>query len=244
MKKGYFVALSLLLILSACVPKTEDYTPLEKRETAQEIIEEVQQAQEQAREQVREENEAEEQARQEQEQKEAEERTTAPPPQAPIEQVEVKQSKALGLYPLYFMEGDKFRMNFVTVIGDEAPSSYVVATSNLIARTPGNKPTGFSQLDSDIADVTRYNAIVVGNPCNNRVLAKLFGNPFPCDSAPIPDGKGMLRLVEAANGNVALLVVGKTDTHVLAAVNAISRPGFGSVSASEICVQGTSLVQC
>jgi hypothetical protein len=244
MKRGCFAGLALLLLLSACIPETEDYTPLEKRETAQEIIEDVKQAEEEAREQVREQNELEKQAREEQEKKDAEARAAALPPPPGIEQVEVRQSKALGLYPYYFMEGDKFKANFITIIGDEAPSAYVVATSNLIARTPGSKPAGFSQLDSDIVDVTRYNAIVVGNPCNNRVLAKLFGNPFPCDSAPIPDGKGMLRLVEAANGNIALLAVGKTDAQVVAAVNAISGPGFGSVSASEICVQGASLMPC
>jgi hypothetical protein len=150
----------------------------------------------------------------------------------------------LALYPFYFMDGDKFKDNFVTVVGGEAPSSYVVAVSNLVARTPGAKPTGFSMLDTDISNIASFNAIVVGNACNNDVIRRMFGNPSPCDNAPLPEGKGLIRLYEAANGNLALVAAGKTDMQVLSAVNAISSEKLAGVSASEVCVQGQNLVPC
>jgi hypothetical protein len=72
----------------------------------------------------------------------------------------------------------------------------------------------------------------------------LYGNPFPCEDAQLPDGKGRIRLVSSANGNLALVAEGKTDALVVAALNIIGAPEFAGIGGSEICVQGTSLVAC
>jgi len=243
MKKTVIVAVLLGIFLIACVPEPEPYT-LPSRVEEPPIEEQIQQIEEQARETAREKME---EIRRQEEEAQASQSQPAPQ-QEPIVQVKDEQVQAakieLGEYPDYFMAGIVFKSNFITVVGEEAPSSYVVALSNLMARTPGNKPTGFSMLAGEIADISRYNAIVVGNPCNNAVISRIYGNPFPCEDAKLPDGKGLIRLIESANGNVALLALGKTDALVVSAVNAIGKGQFDDIESSEICVHGTSLVTC
>jgi len=243
MKKETLAMLVLVLFIISCVPKPEPYVLPERGENRTDIAQEIAQLEEQAREQAREKIAAEE-ALKEQQQKAAEVQPAKEPPKMEIQSEALKDGTALGLYPGYFMDGESFKSNFVTIVGEEAPSSYVVALGNLVARTPGVKPTGFSMLDSDISDITRHNAIIVGNACNNAAIARMFNNPSPCDSAPLPTGKGLVKIYQAANGNVALLAAGKTDAQVVAAINAIGTDQFISVNGNEICVQGTSLVPC
>ncbi|MEM4247013.1 MAG: hypothetical protein QXR48_02155 [Candidatus Woesearchaeota archaeon] len=247
MKKRTIVIAFALLFLAACVPKPEPYV-LEERKPAPNIMQEIQQIEEQAREHVHEKLAEQEQEKQEQQQREAQQEEQKPAEEPTtkitIQQEMDKSTKDLGLYPSFFMDGANFKTNFITVVGDEAPSSYVVAVSNLMARTPGSKPIGFSMLASEIKDLSRYNAIIVGNACNNEVVARLLNNPSPCESAPLPQNKGLIRLYESQNGNKAILVAGKTDSLVISAVNAIGTDDFKRVTGSEICVQGTTLVQC
>ncbi len=240
MKKELAIFFALLFIAS-CVPKPEPYV-LDERKPVVNITEEIRQIEMQAKEQAREKLAAEEQKKQEAQQQQEEQKPVEP--HVVAVQEHQKSGIALGLYPNYFLDGTDFKPNFVTVVGEEAPSSYVVALGNLVARTPGNKPTGFSMLAGEISDITIHNAIVAGTPCNNEIVAKLLGNPAPCDAANLPAGKGLIRLYESQNGNVVLLAAGKTDALVLAAVNAIGTDQFISVTGNEICVQGSSLVQC
>ncbi len=242
MKKETIILVVLALFLVSCIPEPEKYEPLEERK-ASNITQEIHDLEEQAREQARQkisEQEAVEAQKQEQS-KTAEE----PKTQLVVQQQEMSQStNALGLYPLYFMDGSSFKSNFITIVGDEAPSSYVVAVSNLMARTPGNKPTGFSMLSSEISDLSKYSAVVVGNPCNNEVIAKLMNNPSPCDSAPLPVGKGLLRLYESQNGNIAIIAAGKTDALVVEAIDAIGTEEFKELTGSETCIKDSVFLPC
>ncbi len=234
-------AIFVLLFLAGCVPKPEPYV-LEERKPAPDIQQEIAQIEAQAKEQAREKLAAEEQKRQEAQQQQEEQKPAEP--QVVAVQEQQKAGIPLGLYPTYFLDGTDFKANFITIVGEEAPSSYVVALANLIARTPGNKPIGFSRLAGEISDLSRHNAIIAGTPCNNELVARLLGSPVLCDTADLPPGKGLIRLYASQNGNVVLLAAGKTDALVLAAVNAIGTDQFISVTGNEICVQGTSLVQC
>jgi starvation-inducible outer membrane lipoprotein len=138
----------VLLLLTACVPKPEPYVLDERHETAEDIAKEMAQIEAQAKEQAREKF-AEDQQKVQEQQQEAQAAANITS-QMVVQTEQQKAGMALGLYPNYFMDGDAFKSNFITVVGDEAPSSYVVAVSNLMARTPGNKPTGFSMLASEI----------------------------------------------------------------------------------------------
>lgn len=244
MEKRLIAILFALLVLASCVPKTEPYVLPERQESSSNITQEIAQLEEQARQEVRDKLAAEQAAKEQQEQKQETQITAPPAPKLEVQQEIQTSSIQLGLYPLYFMDGSAFKSNFVTIVGEEAPSSYVVAMGNLVARTPGTKPTGFSMLDSDISDITKYNAIIAGNACNNAAIARMFSNPAPCESLDLPTGKGLIRIYKSANGNIVLLAAGKTDSLVVAALNMIGTDQFKSVTGNEICVQGASLVQC
>jgi len=241
MHKTVIAVVAVLLVLTSCVPQPEPYKLPQRTESvnaSQEIAQIEAQAKAQVDAQI---------AAQQKSQPAADNKPTLKKedlPQFSVQQTSAPASTALGLYPLYFMDGANIKSDFVTVIGGEAPASYVVATSNLIARTAGKKPTGFSMLDGDIGDISNYDAIVVGNACNNEIIAKMFNNPAPCDNAPLPAGKGLVRLYQSANGKVLLLAAGKTDALVLSAVNAIGTDSFKTLTKSETCVDKTALVSC
>jgi hypothetical protein len=242
MKTTVIAVIAVLLVLTSCVPQPEPYT-LPQRSEHVDAGKEIADIEAQAKAQV----DAQIAAQKKSQPDAVENKTTIKKedlPQFSMQQTSAPASTALGLYPLYFMDGADIKSDFITVIGGEAPASYVVATSNLIARTAGKKPTGFSMLDGDIADVGNYDAIVVGNACNNEIIAKMFNNPSPCDNAPLPAGKGLVRLYQSANGKVLLLAAGKTDALVLSAVNAIGTDSFKTLTKSETCVDKTALVSC
>ena len=68
-------------------------------------------------------------------------------------------------------------------------------------------PVGIAKLASQVSDLTKLNAIVVGGPCVNPIAAKLLGNPEPCTKG-FEKGKATLRLFDSSSGNTALLVAG------------------------------------
>jgi len=242
MKFSVIVLLAILLVFSSCVPEAEDYTVPEEPEAETTIEEEIKEIQEKAREEARqkieEQNKIEEEARKKAEQKEK-------PPEFRVEYQNIPVPiPPLELYPDFFKSGRDFKSNFITIVGSEAPASYVVALSNLIARTEGEKPVGFSRLSSEISDISKFNAIIVGNPCNNLVISRMHGNPFPCENANIPDDKGMIKIYKSSTGNIALVATGMKDEDVINAVNIIGTSALNGITTSKICVKGSDLVAC
>jgi hypothetical protein len=101
---------------------------------------------------------------------------------------------------------------------------------------------GAAKLASEVADVTAYNAVVVGGPCANDIAAGLLGNPADC-AAGFVDGEAVLKLWEHSNGNVALLVAGYSalDTRRAARVLANYKDYSGALKGKEVKVKGTTL---
>lgn len=100
---------------------------------------------------------------------------------------------------------------------------------------------GAAKLASEVADVTQFNAVVIGGPCANPIAAQLMGNPEPCWEA-VPENKAILKLYEHTNGNVALLVAGRTALNTRQASRVLAgMTGLAGVSAKEAEVSGTSL---
>ncbi|MBU4493491.1 MAG: hypothetical protein KKA61_03920, partial [Nanoarchaeota archaeon] len=91
------------------------------------------------------------------------------------------------------------------------PKVYV--TAGVVTTTAGGgEVTGLVRidvasavLDSEVADWTAQNVIVVGGPCVNTVAAELMGNPADCTTG-FEEGKAKIKLFE--DENVALLVAG------------------------------------
>ncbi|MBI4140966.1 hypothetical protein HY485_03970, partial [Candidatus Woesearchaeota archaeon] len=101
-------------------------------------------------------------------------------------------------------------------------------------------PTTVSMQDSDVDDITRYNAIVVGGACANTVAAGLVGNPEPCWSS-VPENKAVVKAFEHDNGNVAILVAGFSAKDTRRATMALAAGKLADVKGDEAEVSGTSL---
>jgi hypothetical protein len=101
-----------------------------------------------------------------------------------------------------------------------------------------NLPVGISKLASEVADVTQLNAIVVGGPCANPIAAQLMGNPEPCWEA---FSKGVAKIYEHANGNVALLLAGRTGQDTRRTARAAATGQLGAVNSKEADISGTSM---
>ncbi|MBI2549909.1 S-layer protein [Candidatus Woesearchaeota archaeon] len=102
---------------------------------------------------------------------------------------------------------------------------------------------GTAKLATEVADITAQNSIVVGGPCANAAAATLMGNPANCAEG-FTEGKAMVKLVENANGKVALLVAGASamDTRRAARVLAdyAKWQEKGVLKGMEVEVAGTS----
>jgi hypothetical protein len=99
-------------------------------------------------------------------------------------------------------------------------------------------PVGVSKLASEVADITQYNAIVVGGPCANPISAQLMGNPEPCWESI---SKGVAKIFEHSNGNVALLAAGRSGQDTRRVARAIATGQIASVNSKEAEISGTSM---
>ncbi|MEM4254603.1 MAG: hypothetical protein QXR48_04450 [Candidatus Woesearchaeota archaeon] len=99
-------------------------------------------------------------------------------------------------------------------------------------------PVGVSKLASEVADITQYNAIVVGGPCANPIAAQLMGNPEPCWESI---AKGVAKIYEHANGNVALLAAGRTGQDTRRVARALATGQIASVRSKEAEISGTTM---
>ena len=101
-------------------------------------------------------------------------------------------------------------------------------------------PVGNAKLASQVTDVTQYNAIVIGGPCANPVSAQLMGNPEPCWEA-VPENQAIIKLFEHANGNVAMLVAGRSALNTRQGARALLTKDVAKVDAAEAQISGTSI---
>ncbi len=95
-----------------------------------------------------------------------------------------------------------------------------------------------TKLDSEVADVSAQNLIVIGGPCVNTVAAELMGNPASCAEGFTP-GKAVVKLFEK-NGKVAMLVAGYNGPDTRLAGKVVAQQPE-KLTGTEVEVEGTSL---
>ena len=121
---------------------------------------------------------------------------------------------------MYFTTGAT--TSSTTLSGDLTPVTIVDAT----------------KLDSEVADASAQNLIVVGGPCVNSVAATLLGNPSDCTEGFTP-GKARVKLFTQANGNMALLVAGYSGADTRLAGKVIAHR-WAELTGTEVEVEGTT----
>jgi hypothetical protein len=92
---------------------------------------------------------------------------------------------------------------FVSKAGADVTTTSTGGESVVVQRIE----VGATKLASEVSDVKAQNSILVGGPCANSAAADALGNPADC-AAGFEEGKGLIQLVEFANGNMAMIVAG------------------------------------
>jgi len=165
-------------------------------------------------------------------------------------------AQALDKYGVFYELFDPLTTNTPEELTIEYPLSQrgvqvFVTAGTVTAQTVGGSagagtgtvqalPVGTSKLASEVSDVSMYNAIVVGGPCANAVAAKLMGNPETCWEA-VPENKAIIKLYEQANGNVALLVAGRTAMNTRQGARALLTNGIAGIAGMDASVSGTTI---
>ncbi|MFC1704744.1 hypothetical protein ACFLZ6_00265 [Nanoarchaeota archaeon] len=127
---------------------------------------------------------------------------------------------------------------FVSKVGADVTTTTSGGESVMIQRIE----VGATKLASEVSDVKAQNAILVGGPCANSAAADALGNPADC-AAGFEEGKGLLQVVEFANGNVAMIVAGYSadDTRNVATVVANYKDYALSGTKMEVSKVGASI---
>jgi hypothetical protein len=111
-------------------------------------------------------------------------------------------------YPYFFVEDGLFNAKYV--VGEEAPAVDTVSTTVLstnLARFEDIKTAvGNSALDSDISNIHKVDAIVIGNPCINNAARQLEHNPKNCEEG-LANSTGYIKLFSTGN-KVQILITG------------------------------------
>jgi hypothetical protein len=162
-------------------------------------------------------------------------------------------SQALTAYGVFFELFDNDNANDAEDLTIEYPLSQrgarVFVTGGVITTTTVEgggvekvQPIqiGAAKLASEVSDVSMYNAVVVGGPCANPIAASLLGNPEPCYES-VPMNKAIVKLFEHTNGNVALLVNGRSALNTRQGARAVATGQIKSVAGMEAEVTGTTL---
>lgn len=123
----------------------------------------------------------------------------------------VLASPKVGDYPYLFVHDNLFDAKYV--IADESSSVDVVTatilSTNLARYDDVKTAVGTTHMDSEISDITKINAIVIGNPCISRSAAVLEGNPSDCYEGLEPS-TGYIKMFNHGN-KIQMLITGISD---------------------------------
>jgi len=155
-------------------------------------------------------------------------------------------SHVLADFPAPFVTNKTLAVNTVVIVGETADAKDIVAGVEVVKYlyrfdeyrrvSPSSggvqlSTIGIVRLDSEISNLSYYNAIVVGGPCANNVTSQLLGNPDPCYES-VPRGGAIIKLIEQPNGNYALIINGRDSEQTRLAVEALIQ-GRANVAANQ-----------
>lgn len=123
-------------------------------------------------------------------------------------------------------------------------SAKVTTNGNGDKFVPGEKiEVGAAVLDTSLSSYTNQNLIVVGGPAINRAAAALMGKTYPAYGADsgIIENSGIIKLVEQANGNVAVIVAGWEAGDTQRACRVLAENDLYDLEGDEMVIYGTSM---
>ncbi|MEK6854202.1 MAG: hypothetical protein AABX60_02615, partial [Nanoarchaeota archaeon] len=139
----------------------------------------------------------------------------------------------LETYPMPFVSGSSFTAQIV--IGGEAPSTDVLAATDIAVSLQQRSNTKISAQTDDEFDIWK-NGILIGLPCHNTAIAQVLGTK-DCDIG-LANGTGYLKLVER-DGQTFLIVTGKTPADTRKAARLLAQSKNNAFSGTDVLVTGT-----
>ena len=144
----------------------------------------------------------------------------------------------LSSFPDMFLDGARI------VVGRAAdPEDVLGAVDVAVAlqqRMGNNRRIDKAMMDPEVEDLTSQNTIVVGGPCINSLAAELMGYPENCLEG-FEYGKGMIKLYEFENGNVALLAAGTTALDTRRVTTVLSNYDEFALNGNDMVVTGFTI---
>lgn len=154
--------------------------------------------------------------------------------------IQVASAATIADWPQFFVKSGKFNAKYV--VGEEAPAldvvSATVISTSLAKFENVTTDVGTSTLDSEITNISMFNAIVVGSPCENKAAAQLMGNPEPCYKN-LAGSIGYIKIFES-NGRVQVLITGLDEKDRNAAAKYLANKDMSGIKATEYLVQSNS----
>lgn len=147
----------------------------------------------------------------------------------------------LSDYPNQFIKNGVF--DAVIVIGDNSDVADAIGAVDIATSLQYNSTkriaSGSAKLASEIDDITKINAIVVGGPCANAAAARLMGYPKNCLEG-FTRGKALIKLFEFGD-KVSMLVAGATALDTRRACRVLANYEDYDLRGSEVEIAGTEL---
>jgi hypothetical protein len=154
--------------------------------------------------------------------------------------VNIASAVTIADWPQFFVKSGKFNAKYV--VGEEAPAldvvSATVISTSLAKFENVTTDVGTSTLDSEISNISMFNAIVVGSPCENKAAAQLMGNPEPCYK-DLGGSVGYIKVFES-NGRVQVLITGLDEKDRNAAAKYLANKDLSGVKTTEYLVSSNS----
>ncbi|MBR9691387.1 hypothetical protein GOV06_01250 [Candidatus Woesearchaeota archaeon] len=130
------------------------------------------------------------------------------------------------------------------VVGRAASAEDVIGAVDIMAalqqRAGKSIRLGGAVLDTELEDLEAQNTIIVGGPCINSAAAKVMGYPENCLEG-FEMGKGIIKLYEFDNGNIALLAAGTTALDTRRVTTVLAKYDEFALSGTEMVVTGVSI---
>jgi len=142
----------------------------------------------------------------------------------------------LSDYPSPFIKSGK--LNAYVIVGAKASSLEVVAATEILSGLEFEERVGSyypDALDKDFDSIAGKNAILIGNPCNNRFIAALMPYETNCIE-DFDSGKAIIKLYKTGDSTYALVVGGYSGQDTRRAAQYLGRYKSKDMKGTEMSV--------
>ncbi len=120
----------------------------------------------------------------------------------------------------------------------DTTQSFETTAKNVLSTTTKAQLGNIVKFTSEIEDIKNYNSILIGGACVNPIVAQLQGNPQPCWQSIAP-GVGIVDTYEFSNGNIAMVVAGRSASDTKRATTALANKMLNEIKTKQARITAT-----